>query len=157
LAGLNTQLLSELRWRNIPVATGCTPIRRFWDRADTSTGARVDDIVGLKSWSAASALGDSSHRAGGPGRELVIAPRCDLFLRYRSTLVYLKSAKHGISGPTDFETDPGENVARILPAFQGRLGEDVAFFGFPTIDADEILNHWVVFEEPPAGYKFAND
>ena len=38
LAGLNTQLLGELRWRNIPVATGCTPIRRFWDRADTATG-----------------------------------------------------------------------------------------------------------------------
>ena len=36
LAGLNTQLLGELRWRNIPVATGCTPIRRFWDRADTA-------------------------------------------------------------------------------------------------------------------------
>ena len=39
LTGLNTQLLSELRWRNIPVATGCTPIRRFWDRTDTATGA----------------------------------------------------------------------------------------------------------------------
>ena len=41
LAGLNTQLLGELRWRNIPVATGCTPIRRFWDRTDTSSGGRV--------------------------------------------------------------------------------------------------------------------
>jgi hypothetical protein len=157
LAGLNTQLLSELRWRNIPVATGCTPIRRFWDRANTSTGARVDDIVGLQSWTTTSALGDASHRASGPGRELVIAVRGDLFLRYPATLVYLKSAKQGSPAVTNFELDPLETAARVLPAFQGRLGEDVAFFGFPSIDVNAIVDHWVIFEEPPAGYKFAND
>ena len=158
LAGLNTQLLAELRWRNIQVATGCTPIRRFWDRADTATGTRVDDIVGLKAWGAQSALGDATHRAPGTsGRELVIAVRGDLFLRYPSTLVYLKSAKHGSPGATNFDVDPDEAAPRILPGFQGRLGDDVAFFGFPSIDAGAVVDHWVVFEEPPSGYRFAND
>ena len=158
LAGLNSQLLAELRWRNIPIATGCTPIRRFWDRADTATGTRVDDIIGLKSWSDQSGLGDATHlAAGASGRELVIAVRGDLFLRYPSTLVYLKSAQHGSPGTTTFDIDPDEAAVRILPGFQGRLGDDVAFFGFPALNAAAIVDHWVVFEEPPAGYRFAND
>jgi hypothetical protein len=158
LAGLNTQLLSELRWRNVPIATGCTPIRRFWDRADTSNGARADDIVGLASWTLQSTLGDAAHLAPGKAaRELVIAVRGDLFLRYPATLVYLKSARHGSPGAIDFDIDPDDNAPRILPGFQGRLGGDVAFFGFPSLDASAVVDHWVVFEEPPAGYKFAND
>ena len=32
MLGLNTEALAELRWRNIGVATGTTPLRRFWDR-----------------------------------------------------------------------------------------------------------------------------
>jgi len=61
LAGLNSQLLGELRWRNIPVATGCTPIRRFWDRTDTGSGERADDIVGIGSWAAASHTSDHAR------------------------------------------------------------------------------------------------
>jgi len=151
-------LLAELRWRNIPIATGCTPIRRFWDRADTATGTRADDIVGLNSWTPQSRLGDATHRAAGAsGRELVIAVRGDLFLRYPTTLVYLKSARQGSPGTTNFDLDPDVNAARILPGFQGRLGGDVAFFGFPSFDAAAVVDYWVVFEEPPAGYRFAND
>jgi hypothetical protein len=158
LTGLNSQLLAELRWRNIPIATGCTPIRRFWDRADTATGARADDIVGLHAWTAPSPLGDATHRAAGAsGRELVIAVRGDLFRRYPATLVYLKSARHGSPGTTNFDLDPDDNAPRVLPGFQGRLGDDVAFFGFPALEAAAIVDHWVVFEEPPAGYRFAND
>jgi hypothetical protein len=158
LTGLNSQLLAELRWRNIPIASGCTPIRRFWDRADSSNGTRTDDIVGLKSWTIESRLGDPTHAGTGTSsRELVIAVRGDLFLRYPSTLVYLKSARHGQAGAVNFEIDPEETAPRILPGFRGRLAEDVAFFGFPALDAASVVDHWVVFEEPPAGYRFAND
>jgi hypothetical protein len=158
LAGLNTQLLAELRWRNVPVATACTPIRRFWDRADTSAGTRVDDIAGLDGWGPATGLGDPTHRAAGTsGRELVVAVRGQLFVRYPTTLVYLRSALHGTSSTPDFTVDPDEAAPRVFPGFQGRLGPDVAFFGFPTVDAGAVADHWVVFEEPPAGYRFAND
>lgn len=151
LAGLNTQLLGELRWRNIPVATGCTPIRRFWDRTDTSSGERSDDIVGIGSWADTSALGDVAHRPpGSTGRDLVIAVRGALFLRYPTTLVYLQSA-------ANFDSDPADDAARTLPGFRGRIAADVVFFGFPGLDETALDAQWLVFEEPPAGYRFAND
>jgi hypothetical protein len=158
LVGLNTQLLGELRWRNIPVATGCTLIRRFWDRADTSTGERADDIVGVASWTEASALGDPTHRAqGATGRELVIAVRGDLLLRYPTTLVYLQSAVPAGATAPNFDIDPDDVAVRVFPGFRGRIGADVSFFGFPAFDATALADHWLVFEEPPAGYRFAND
>jgi len=157
LAGLNTQLLAELRWRNIPIATGCTPIRRFWDRADTATGDPGDDIVGVASWTSASTLGDPTHLApGATGRELVIAVRGELLLRYPTTLVYLQPAVR--SGATaDFDQDPDDAAVLVLPGFRGRVGVDVVFFGFPTVDDTALADHWLVFEEPPAGYRFANN
>ena len=148
-----SRLLAELRWRNIPVATGCTPLRRFWDRADTAAGDRVDDIIGIHAWADDSALGDSDapRRPAPPGSELVIAVRGELFLRYPTTLVYLQSARHGSRRPGLRPVDPDAGAARILPGFQGRLGDDVAFFGFPGFAAAAIATHWLVFEEPPAG------
>jgi hypothetical protein len=158
LAGLNTQLLGELRWRNIPIATGCTPIRRFWDRADTATGQRGDDIVGVASWTPTSTLGDPTHLApGATGRELVIAVRGELLLRYPTTLVYLLSAVPPGATTANFDADPAESAVRVLPAFRGRVGADVVFFGFPTVEDTALADHWLVLEEPPAGYRFAND
>ena len=158
MAGLNTQLLSELRWRNIPVATGCTPIRRFWDRSDTSSGERADDVVGVASWPTDSALGDASHRApGATGRELVIAVRGQLLLRYPTTLVYLQSAVPAGAVAADFDHDPDDAATRVLPAFHGRIGADVVFYGFPSVDETALAGNWLVFEEPPAGYRFRND
>jgi hypothetical protein len=155
LTGLNHQLLAELRWRNLRAATGCTPLRVFWERANTGTGARVDDIVGIAGWSDASALGDPSHRPGGAAaRDLVVVVRGQLFLRYPRTLVYLVSAIH--SGAANFTLDPAPGAARILPTFQGRIGADVTFFGFHGLPAASVGDHWVVFEEPPAGYRFYN-
>ena len=156
LLGLNTQLLGELRWRNVPVATGCTPLRAFWQRADPSTGDRVNDVLGVANWPDATDLGDPAH---GPaelaGRDLVVAVRGRLFLRYPSTVVYLAGAEVG--GVPNFDVDPPADGARVLPTFQGRIGADVAFFGFDGFDPDRIGAFWLVFEEPPAGYRFAND
>jgi hypothetical protein len=156
LTGLNSQLLSELRWRNIPVATGCTPLRAFWQRADTASGDRVDDVVGLHAWDAGSDLGDAQHRPpGAAGRDLVVVTRGQLFLRYPATIVYLQSARH--AGAVDFSRSPADDAVRILPTFQGRIGRDVTFFGFQGVLPEAIAENWVVFEEPPAGFRFAND
>ena len=156
LVGFNTQLLGELRWRNIPVSTGCTPLRSFWQRSNATTGSRVDDVFGVAKWSDTDDLGDPSHRpAELSGRDLVIAVRGRLFLRYPATVVYLTSAE--IGGSPNFDVDPAPDATRILPTFQGRIGADVAFFGFSGFDPDRIGLFWLVFEEPPAGYRFAND
>lgn len=156
LVGLNEQLLTELRWRNIPVATGCTPLRVFWDRADTGTGGRVDDVIGIHAWSDTSDVGQPQHRpAGASGRDLVVVVRGQLFQRYPATVVYLVTAVH--AGAPDFSIDPDPAAPRVFPSFQGRIGADVTFFGFQGFPPEEIVRTWLVFEEPPAGYRFAND
>jgi hypothetical protein len=157
LLGLNTQLLNELRWRNVPVATACTPLRGFWQRSDPATGGRADDIVGVLNWPDGSELGDPAQQPPSlNGRDVVVAVRGRLFLRYPITVVYLTPA--ALTGGTpDFDVDPAPDAARVLPTFQGRIGVDVSFFGFEGVEPDEIGNFWLVFEEPPAGYRFAND
>jgi hypothetical protein len=158
LAGLNTQLLGELRWRNIPIATGCTPIRRFWNRTDTGAGQRSDDITGVASWAKDSRLGDPAHLApGATGRELVIVVRGALLLRYPTTLVYLQTAIPTGSTAANFGKDPDDAAPRILPGFHGRIGTDVVFFGFPAVESTAVGQYWLVFEEPPAGYRFHNN
>jgi hypothetical protein len=160
LVGLNTGLLEELRWRNVPVATACTPLRMFWDRAEAVAGDRLDDIRGIHAWLGGTGLGDPQHRAPGVvPSDLVLVIRSELFRRYPSTVLYLVSAVHG-SGPearVDFEADPVAGAARAFPTFQGQVAADVTFFGFQGFAPDEIVRHWLVFEEPPAGFRFAND
>jgi hypothetical protein len=156
LLGMNTQLLGELRWRNVPVSTGCTPLRGFWHRSDPATGNRVDDVQGVANWADTAGLGDAANRPPQlSGRDLVVAVRGRLFLRYPATAVYLMSA--AVGGSANFDVDPAPDAARVLPTFQGRIGADVSFFGFGGFDPDAIGSFWLVFEEPPAGYRFAND
>jgi hypothetical protein len=158
LAGLNTQLLTELRFRNIPVATGCTPIRSFWARSDPATGAAAPDIDGIASWPATSPLGDPGHRpAGVTGNELVIAVRGELLERYPTTLVYLQSAVPAGTSAADFTVDPATGGAQVLPTFRGQLAQDVFFFGFTSLDETALSANWLVLEEAPGGYRFAND
>lgn len=155
LLGFNGQLLSDLRWRNIAIATGCTPLRVFWDRAETQTGNRIDDVVGVGLWLDGSDLGAGGHRPGGASAaDLVLVVRGQLFQHYPRTVIYLASAMHGAAA--DFEADPDPGTAHILPSFQGRIGMDVTFFGFQGVPATDIATHWVVLEEPPHGYRFNN-
>jgi hypothetical protein len=144
LTGLNHKLLEEARWRNLRVATGCTPVRTFWFRADGTGGDLVDDVVGIQRWPTGSELGDPSHRPTGlTGADLVLVFRGRLFERYPDTLLYL------VSDPDDAEG--------TLPTFQGRIGADVTYFGFVGVDPESVTGRWVVLEEPPSGVRFRND
>ena len=155
LAGYNTQVVSELRWRNLRIATNCTPLKVFWERAHTGTGARVDDIVGLETWPDTSDLGAPSHRPGdAAAHDLVLVFRGQLFLRFPKTAFYLVSALHG--GKVDFGQNPDPAAPKVLPTFQGRIGADVMFFGFQGFPATDVVKHWVALEEPPAGFRFWN-
>jgi hypothetical protein len=145
LVGANHQTASELRWRNIPMVTRWSPLRKFWQR----TGGEFD-IVPIKTWPDADALG-SATLDDGHGSEAVVAFRTPLFRRYPSTVVYLYPAS------ADWQP-PAENVPlaapdRKDPTFSGTIGDDVTFFGFAVPPAD-LATHWVVLEEPPAGYRF---
>ncbi|HYP09704.1 MAG TPA: hypothetical protein VER03_26000 [Bryobacteraceae bacterium] len=154
LAGFNTQVISELRWRNIPLATGCTPVRMFWGPVDAS-GKRLADINGIATWPASSPLGDTSHGVGAAaGSDVILVFRTDLFRRYPKTLIYLVPPVMNGANP-DWNVDP--NVAsRVLPSFQGQVAEDIVFFRFDVSPAN-ARKHWVVLEEPPIGITFRND
>jgi hypothetical protein len=156
MVGLNTQLLSELRWRNVRVAAGCTPMKVFWDRADTNNFERVDDIRGVRTWPSTSTLGDPKHQpAGVGGTDLVLVIRGQLLLRYPSTVLSLVSAVHGTK--VDFTIDPDPAKPPRLPTFQGRIGTDVLLFGFANLPAGDIGKFWLSLEEPSHGYRFVNN
>jgi hypothetical protein len=156
LAGCNTRLVGELRWRNIRIAAGCTPLRAFWSRSDPTSGARVTDIVGIQAWAATSGLGAAQHRPVGiGGQDLVLVFRTRLLERYPGTVLWLVSAEH--NGQVDFTQGPDPAAPKRLPTFQGNLGPGVSYFGFQGLPSGDIVRMWLVLEEAPGGYGFRND
>ncbi len=145
LVGANHQTVGELRWRNIPLVTLWSPLRKFWQRA-----ANEFDIEPIKGWPGTSALGTAALVPPGRMAEAVVAFRTTLFRRYPATVVYLfpESADWAAPNPND-----DLEIGRIAPTFTGTIGADVTFFGFPVAPA-ALSTHWVVLEEPPAGYRF---
>jgi len=145
LVGANFQAEAELRWRNIPLVTRWSPLRKFWQRA----GGELD-IVPIKTWPETDALGSATLDEG-HGAEAVAAFRTPLFRRYPATVVYLYEAAVDWTPPDDkVALDP---TKRKDPTFTGTIGDDITFFGFAVPPAD-LATHWVVLEEPPAGYRF---
>lgn len=152
LLGLNTQTIGELRFRNIPVRTGCTPMRQFWSRADPAAETFLDDIVGVHLWPDASAVGDASHQTpAAAGADLVLVLRTTLFRRYPQTVVYLAPAPQ-VGGEPDWDA-PADLANRIQPSFQGALTPEIVFFGF-DLDPSQGRRFWAVLEEPPHGVQF---
>lgn len=154
LLGLNTQLLGELRFRNIPVVSGCTPARQFWARANAATETYDDDIVGVRNWPGDSALGDAAHQTpAAASADLVLVFRTPLFRRYPRTLVYLTPAPIA-GGEPDWSAEPAF-ANRLLPSFQGSITPEITFFGF-DLEPELGATRWVVLEEPPHGIRFFN-
>lgn len=143
ILGLNTAALGELRWRNIGVASGATPLRRFWDRAPIGGGDGCD-VVTVGDW--VGALGDASHGVG-RRRQLVVAFRTDLFRRYPGTMVYLARPT---AGWADADTSAS---GRQQPVFSARITPTLVLYAFD--EAPENLEKWwVVVEQQPPGIRF---
>ena len=156
LVGMNTQLLAELRWRNMPITPKCTPLRWFWGNLDhtVSPPLRTDDIRGIDKFED-TPLGDKQHQVLKPGedgnRDLVMVFRTDLFRRYPATVVYLlpTSDEPALTGPKpDFQAGPAK-----APKSKGTIGEDVTFFIF-DINPNALKQFFVVLDEPPAELRF---
>lgn len=134
MLGINTQFMSEMRWRDLAVARTCTPLRMFWGQVDYTTQKREPDIQPLAEWAKAPAdpLGALSHQAIQPhdlenagGSRLVIVFRSDLFRRYPSTLVYLVKPDPNVDTdepPHDPET-PLNKLLKAPPALDMPEGE----------------------------------
>jgi hypothetical protein len=148
LTGANQQTAGELRWRNIPLMTRWSPLRKFWQRASNEY-----DIVPIKGWPDAEPLGSLALAPPGRTSEAVVAFKTPLFRRYPATVVYLYQAADSTFPPPAEGTplDP-----RVDHTFTGTIGDDITFFGFP-IDPLALAKYWVVLEEPPTGYRFYDD
>jgi hypothetical protein len=145
LIGANHQATAELRWRNMPLVTRWSPLRKFWQRKSKDV-----DILPIKSWPNAAALGSAAVVPPGRTSEAVVAFRTSLFRRYPATVVYLFPAAANWKAP---KPEDDMNIGRVLPTFTGTIGPDVTFFGFP-LKPEALATHWVVLEEPPAGHRF---
>lgn len=146
LVGANHQTLGELRWRNLPIASRWSPLRKFWQRA----GGRLD-IAPIRQWPAAADFGMPPLAATGiAGTEAVVVFRTTLFRRYPGTVVYLYRDTDWVPPPAG---QPLAEADKRYPTFTGTIGADVTFFGFP-VPAEELAHYWVVLEEPPSGYRF---
>ncbi len=149
LVGANYQATAELRWRNIPLVTRWSPLRKFWQRQSGDV-----DILPIKNWPDIAALGSAGVVPPGRTTEAVVAFRTSLFRRYPATVVYLYPAKPDWSAPAPEDDLGGDR--RVPPTFTGTIGPDITFFGFPVQPA-ALATHWVVLEEPPAGHRFFHD
>jgi hypothetical protein len=145
LVGANHQAVAELRWRNLPLVTRWSPLRKFWQRK-----AKDVDILPIKTWPGASALGTPALVPDNRSAEAVVVFRTSLFRRYPATVVYLYPAAPNWAEPNQADNLTGQ---RVLPTFTGTIGKDITFFGFP-VAPEALKTHWVVLEEPPAGYRF---
>ena len=146
MLGVNTEALAELRWRNIGVATGTTPLRRFWDRVPGAAGDGCD-VVTVGDWSGP--LGDPTHGVG-RRRQLVVAFRTDLFRRYPGTLVYL-APPIGAWDDADTSLD-----ARRPPVFSARITPQLVLYAFDE-PPESLSDWWVVVEQQPPGLRFTPD
>lgn len=158
LLGLNHQALAELRWRNLPIVTGCTPLRRFWSRIDPTATTELDDMRGVHLWPDASEMAASTHHPpGAGGTQLVLVFKSEIFRRYPETVVAAVKAKLDAGEPSFTEANaPDGTQDKVWPVFQGSIGDDVTFFGFP-LTPTQARAYWLVLEEPPAGLRFRSD
>lgn len=145
LVGANSQATAELRWRNVPLVTRWSPLRKFWQRK-----ANDVDIQAVKAWPDVAPLGNVALVPAGRTAEAVVAFRTSLFRRYPATVVYLYPAQANWVPPNP--TDD-LNLDRSMPTFTGTIGADITFFGF-ALPPEAMTTHWVVLEEPPAGHRF---
>lgn len=123
MLGINTQFMSEMRWRDLAVARTATPLRMFWGQVNYATQKRQADIEPLAEWAKATGdpVGALSHQsiqpddpANATGSRLVAAFHTDLFRRYPSTLVYL--VKPGEKQPAETDAQYTDRVDNLLKA-----------------------------------------
>ncbi|MET8577382.1 hypothetical protein [Streptomyces sp. NPDC005012] len=160
LAGANHELGRELLWREFPTDRTATSFRHFWDaRGLYEPGQEPPDVPPMRSWQRFARLGETLRRPPGGDDAVVLLIRGELVRRFPSLGVHARRAlaPHTPGGPRRLAQD------RTDPVFQGAVGEDVLFLGFPFTAADALGEHddghgfFFVFEEHPGAPSFGLD
>ena len=148
LIGANHRALAELRWRNIRVRSGWSPLRRFWPRPENV------DLAPIRAWPAGSPLGAPSHRPAGPPPDLLIVIiRSPILRRYPGTAIYLLKPSVDVDRLAENLPPPPTEADRVLPLFKGAIEPDLHYIGFPLTPI-AAASHHLVLEEPPAEPRF---
>ena len=175
MVGINSQFMSEMRWRDLAVNRTCTPLRMFWGQVNYTTGKRQADIEPLAQWAEfpAEKIGALSHQTIQPvdvidpanqtGNRLVIVFRSDLFRRYPATLVYLVKPAAGddvdklLTDPPELDYPEGDHGTHKFfgPLFVGSITPEITFFSF-DVSPEELDKYWLVLDEPPTELRFRN-
>jgi hypothetical protein len=131
MVGLNTEMSSELLWRNYPTDQRGTYFRQFWD---TSVGRADVDLEPITKWGIKH-LGDNTPNTSG---KLVLLIRGELLRRYPNSVIYAaRAVKTG--SQLDVSRKPEDEKH---PLFRGTLKPDITFVGFD-------LKEDVALGEPP--------
>ena len=125
LVGANQALAYELLWRGLPSDSKATAFQRFWAHAGNGR-----DIDGISTWTADSAVGSHVTSAAG----LILLLRGEIVRRYPSMVVSVVPAVWN----SDKTRSPAAS-GMTLPAFRGRIGEDMLYAGFSQLTADALI------------------
>ena len=135
LCGMNTEMGSELQWREYPTDRRGSYFRKFWD-SDSSieaiTGDKFFDVAPLHLWK--KALG-KNHLAE-KGSLLIFAIHSELLKLYPSTRIYLNKAKMKTGSTTQVEFAEG----RKDPVMETFIREDLLLVGFNMTLSDALGN-----------------
>ncbi|SNU01897.1 hypothetical protein SAMN06298212_11936 [Ruaniaceae bacterium KH17] len=169
LVGLNSQFLSELRWRGMQVDRWGTPLQMFFAPTDPVDGSRKADIRPIDAWPDTSPLGSVEHlpTVGSSSAErLVVLIHSPIFRRYPRTLVYLqqKVPFHivgrdlddlALKEPPQLVPPPGADIpawlagrTQFAPIFTGSITPELVFFGF-DVEPTSLEDYFLVLDEPP--------
>jgi hypothetical protein len=125
LTGANQALAYELLWRGLPSDPKATAFQRFW--AHAGNGRDIDDI---STWTPDSTAG--SHVISATAMILLL--RGEIVRRYPTMVVSVVPATWN----TDGTRSPAAS-GMTLPAFRGRIGEDMLYAGFAQLTADAVI------------------
>jgi len=139
LAGVNTELVRELRWRGFPIDPTGTPARHFWDRRGQGGDSPPADAEPIAAWNPARSLASLAAAATG-GARIVVVARTRLLTDNPRTAVYAVRARRRPDGVLDLVTDESADGAVRYPVFTGKLVDDIRFFGF-TLTAGDAHSH----------------
>ncbi|MGR0221541.1 hypothetical protein [Agromyces sp. ZXT2-6] len=150
LVGANHELANELRWRGFPMDGSRTVLTRFWDRGRAGSDPTGADIPPIHLWSRTPGLNLPPHDDG--QADLVLVLRSDAIRRFGQLVAVLNR------GPgTTWRQGEGTDHH---PVFFGRLGADVAYYGFAIGRAavEAALNRFfLVLFEPVGRLRFGLD
>ena len=154
LVGVNHEMSRELLWRGFPADLRGTAFHYFWNTKgrvpplNEVTPPDLRDIAPIAEWPPARTLGPAPTAATG---RFVVVVRAELLRRFPGTVVHLAQAQRAAPNA------PREPTAiERYPAFQGRLGDDAAFYAFdlPAADARADPGWFVVFRQQPGEPRF---